>query len=57
MTSARCFGDINAELNEDLLPKFHGTVALPFEAGQYRTVAIKIVDDRGIGSLKIVPLD
>jgi len=32
-------------------------VSLPFEAGEYRKVAVKIVDDRGIESLKIVALD
>ncbi len=49
--------DIRAELNEDLLAEFHGTVSLPFEAGDNRKVAVKIVDDRGIESLKIVPLE
>ena len=49
--------EIRAELNESLLEKFHGTVSLPFEAGENRKVAVKIVDDRGIESLKIVPLD
>ncbi|MEX0958903.1 MAG: site-specific DNA-methyltransferase [Burkholderiales bacterium] len=49
--------DIKAELNEDLLSRFHGTVSLPFEAGANRKVAVKIVDDRGIESLKVIPLD
>jgi adenine-specific DNA-methyltransferase len=49
--------DIKAELNEDLLQHFHGTVSLPFEAGEYRKVAVKIVDDRGIESLKIMELE
>jgi adenine-specific DNA-methyltransferase len=49
--------DIKAELNEDLLPMFHGTISLPFEAGEYRKVAVKIVDDRGIESLKILELE
>jgi adenine-specific DNA-methyltransferase len=49
--------DIRAELNEDLLGKFHGTVSLPFEAGDNRRIAVKIVDDRGIESLKIITLD
>ncbi len=49
--------DIRAELNESLLTKFHGTVSLPFEPGDNRKVAVKIVDDRGIESLKIVHLD
>ena len=48
--------NIRAELNEALLDKFHGTKSLPFEAGENKKVAVKIVDDRGIESLKIIPL-
>jgi len=49
--------DVRAELNEALLDKFHGTKSLPFEAGENKKVAVKIVDDRGIESLKILSLD
>jgi adenine-specific DNA-methyltransferase len=49
--------NIRAELNDDLLEQFHGTVSLPFEPGDNRKVAVKIVDDRGIESLKIIPLE
>ena len=49
--------DIRAELNEDLLDKFHGTKSLPFEAGGNGRIAVKIVDDRGIESLKVMDLD
>jgi adenine-specific DNA-methyltransferase len=49
--------DIRAELNEELLSKFHGTVSLPFEAGDNKRAAVKIVDDRGIESLKVVSLE
>lgn len=45
---------IRAELDESRIDAFHGTVSLPFEPGEYRTVAVKIVDDRGIESLKIL---
>lgn len=48
--------DIKAELDEGKLDKLHGTVSLPFEAGDNRKVAVKIVDDRGIESLKVIPL-
>lgn len=47
---------IRAELDEALLQHFSGTVSLPFEAGDNRTVAVKIVDDRGIESLKVMRL-
>ncbi len=48
--------DIRAELNESLLEKFKGTVSLPFEGGENKKVAVKIVDDRGIESVKVIPL-
>lgn len=49
--------DIRAELDAELLQAFTGTVSLPFAAGDNRTVAVKIVDDRGIESLKVMRLD
>jgi len=49
--------DIKAELNEELLEQFHGTVSLPFAAGDNRRIAVKIVDDRGIESLKVMDLE
>lgn len=49
--------DIRAELNEDLLEKFHGTVSLPFAVGDNECIAVKIIDDRGIESLKVINLD
>jgi adenine-specific DNA-methyltransferase len=48
---------IRAELDEDLLEQFHGTISLPFEAGANYKAAVKIVDDRGIESFKIIPLE
>jgi adenine-specific DNA-methyltransferase len=48
--------DIRAELDESRLAAFHGTTSLPFAAGVHRKVAVKLVDDRGIESLKILPL-
>ncbi len=48
--------NIRAELDEAQLEKFHGTVSLPFAAGDNRKIAVKIVDDRGIESLKVIPL-
>lgn len=48
---------IRAELDESKLDQFRGTVSIPFEAGDNKKVAVKIVDDRGIESLKIIPLE
>ena len=48
--------DIRAELDQSKLDQLHGTVSLPFEPGDNRKVAVKIVDDRGIESLKVIAL-
>jgi adenine-specific DNA-methyltransferase len=48
---------IRAELDESLLRQFHSTVSLPFTPGEHKKIAVKIVDDRGIESLKVMALD
>jgi adenine-specific DNA-methyltransferase len=49
--------EIKAELDETALSKFTGTVSIPFEAGDFKKIAVKIVDDRGIESLKVLDLE
>lgn len=49
--------NIRAELDETQLEQFHGTKSLPFDAGDNKKVAVKIIDDRGIESLKVMNLD
>ena len=49
--------NIRAELDESRLHRFHGTVSLPFESGDNRKIAVKIVDNRGIESLKVIALN
>ena len=46
--------NLKAEIDQDLIEAWRGTVSLPFEPGEHRRAAVKIVDDRGIESLKIV---
>ena len=48
--------NLRAEIDEEKIEAFRGTVSLPFELGDRKQVAVKIVDDRGIESLKIVRL-
>jgi adenine-specific DNA-methyltransferase len=48
--------NLKAEIDEDLIEAYRGTVSLPFEPGEHRRIAVKIVDDRGIESLKILEL-
>ena len=49
--------NLKAELDEELIEAYRGTVSLPFEPGEHRRIAVKIVDDRGIESLKVIGLD
>jgi adenine-specific DNA-methyltransferase len=53
---SRLARNLKAEIDEDLIEAYRGTVSLPFEPGEHSCVAVKIVDDRGIESLKIVTL-
>ena len=53
---ARLARNLKAEIDTDLLEAYRGTVSLPFEAGEHGRAAVKIVDDRGIESLKVVEL-
>lgn len=54
---AKLAKDLRAVVDEELIEQYRGTVSLPFEAGPHRRAAVKIVDDRGIESLKILELD
>jgi adenine-specific DNA-methyltransferase len=48
--------NLKAEIDEELIEAYRGTVSLPFEAGEHKRIAVKIVDDRGIESLKMMEL-
>jgi len=46
---------LRAHIDEELIVKnFTGNVSLPFKLGKNKRVAVKIIDDRGIESLKVV---
>jgi adenine-specific DNA-methyltransferase len=51
---SRLAKNLKAEIDEELIEAYRGTISLPFEIGENKRVAVKIVDDRGIESLKIV---
>jgi adenine-specific DNA-methyltransferase len=51
---SRLAKDLKAEIDEELVEQYRGTVSLPFEKGVHGRAAVKIVDDRGIESLRIV---
>jgi adenine-specific DNA-methyltransferase len=46
--------NLKAEIDEDKIEAYSGTLSLPFKPG--KQVAVKIIDDRGIESLKIIKL-
>jgi adenine-specific DNA-methyltransferase len=48
--------NLKAEIDEELIEAYRGVVSLPFELGKHSRVGVKIVDDRGIESLKIIPV-
>jgi adenine-specific DNA-methyltransferase len=48
--------NLRAEIDEELIESYRGTVSLPFEPGENKRIAVKIIDDRGIESLKIMEL-
>ena len=54
---ARLARNLKAEIDEELIEAYRGGTSLPFESGEHRRIAVKIVDDRGIESLKVVALE
>jgi adenine-specific DNA-methyltransferase len=36
---------------------YRGTASLPFAPGEHKRIAVKIVDDRGIESLKVMKVE
>ncbi len=51
---ARLAKNLKAEIDPDLIETYRGTISLPFETGDYKRIAVKVIDDRGIESLKVV---
>ncbi len=51
---ARLARNLKAEIDPELIETYRGTVSLPFEPGPHKQIAVKVIDDRGIESLKVV---
>lgn len=49
---AKLAKNLKAEIDEEKIESFKGTISLPFEPGS--AVAVKIIDDRGIESLRVL---
>ena len=51
---AKLANTLKAEIDQALIESYRGTISLPFEPGKNKRIAVKIVDDRGIESLKLI---
>ena len=54
---SRLAKNLKAEIDPELIEAYRGTASLPFEAGENKRIAVKIIDDRGIESLKILGVE
>jgi adenine-specific DNA-methyltransferase len=54
---AKLAKNLNAEIDDNLIEAYRGTVSLPFDKRKHGRVAVKVIDDRGIESLRIETLD
>ena len=48
--------NLRAEIDEDLIEAYRDVMSLPFEPGEHKRIAVKIVDDRGVESLQILEI-
>ena len=48
---------LRAYIDEDLISKYAGNQSLPFKVGKNRQIAVKIIDDRGIESLRVIKVE
>ncbi len=53
---AKLARNLKAEIDPDLIEKYRGTISLPFALGDHKRVAVKVIDDRGIESLKVIDI-
>ncbi|MDM8555175.1 site-specific DNA-methyltransferase [Desulfococcaceae bacterium HSG7] len=53
---AKLAKNLKAEIDTEKIEAFKGTVSLPFAKGRNAKAAVKIIDDRGIESLRVIGL-
>ncbi len=53
---AKLARNLKAEIDPELIEAYRGTISLPFTLGEHKRVAVKVIDDRGIESLKVVQM-
>ncbi|MEZ0396690.1 MAG: site-specific DNA-methyltransferase [Anaerolineales bacterium] len=54
---AKLARNLKAEIDPERISAYWGSVSLPFEPGEHRRIAVKIVDDRGIESMKVLEIE
>jgi adenine-specific DNA-methyltransferase len=47
---------LKAEINQDLIEKYRSVESLPFSVKENASIAVKIVDNRGIESMKVIAI-
>ncbi|MFO8241527.1 MAG: hypothetical protein R6T90_11110 [Dissulfuribacterales bacterium] len=53
---SRLARNLKSKIDEEKIEAFKGTISLPFEKGDNAKIAVKIIDDRGIESLRVISL-
>jgi adenine-specific DNA-methyltransferase len=51
---AKLARNLKAEIDSELIEKYRGKISLPFEPGPHKRIAVKVIDDRGIESVKVM---
>ena len=46
-----------SEIDEEMIESYRGMRSLPFEPGEHKRIAVKIVDVRSIESLRVMEVD
>jgi adenine-specific DNA-methyltransferase len=54
---SRLAKSLRAEIDEEAIEAYRGTVSLPFAAESGQRVAVKVIDDRGIESLRVLEVE
>lgn len=53
---AKLAKNLKVQIDQEKIEAFKGTVSLPFKKGDNAKIAVKIIDDRGIESLRVISL-
>ncbi|MDH4129625.1 MAG: site-specific DNA-methyltransferase, partial [Spirochaetota bacterium] len=48
--------NLKAEIDQEIVENFKGTKSLAFNLGKYKQIAVKVIDDRGIESVRVIKI-